>query len=144
MMLETAQYEFTEPATLTDDEIAGIMTIASDLAKWADDVYAYAQAKAINEGKKWSGFKVVEGRSKRQYGDEAKVAEVCRKNGLTLSQIYKQSLIGITEMEKLLGKKQFRELLGDLIIKPKGKLTLVPESDKREEVTTLSEFKEEN
>ena len=70
------------------------------------------------------------------------MAEVCRKNGLTLSQIYKQSLIGITEMEKLMGKKRFRELLGDLIIKPKGKLTLVPESDKREEVTTLSEFSE--
>ena len=72
------------------------------------------------------------------------MAEVCRKNGLTLSKIYKQSLIGITELEKLMGKKQFRELLGDLIIKPKGKLTLVPESDKREEITTLSEFKEEN
>ena len=53
------------------------------------------------------------------------------------SQIYKNTLIGITEMEKLMGKKQFRELLGEYIIKPKGKLTLVPETDKREEVHTL-------
>ncbi len=36
-----------------------------------------------------------------------------------------------------MGKKQFRELLGEYIIKPKGKLTLVPETDKREEVHTL-------
>ena len=47
-------------------------------------------------------------------------------------------------MEKLLGKTKFNELLGDYIIKPKGKLTLVPESDKREEVNIFDEFKEEN
>ncbi|MBQ3426612.1 MAG: DUF2800 domain-containing protein, partial [Clostridia bacterium] len=63
--------------------------------------------------------------------------------GYKLSQIYKQTLIGITDMEKLMGKKRFRELLSDYIVKPKGKLTLVPVSDKREEVITLSEFKEE-
>lgn len=51
-MLETAKHEFAEPAELSDDEIAGILTIASDLAKWADDVFAYAQARAINDGKK--------------------------------------------------------------------------------------------
>ena len=45
-------------------------------------------------------------------------------------------------MEKLMGKKQFRELLGEYIIKPKGKLTLVPETDKREEVHTLGDFDE--
>ena len=57
-------------------------------------------------------------------------------------KIYKNTLIGITEMEKLMGKKQFRELLGEYIIKPKGKLTLVPETDKREEVHTLGDFDE--
>lgn len=144
LMLDAAKDEFAEPAELTDDEIAGILKIAPDLAKWAEDVFAYAQAKAINEGKRWDGFKIVEGRSNRKYADEDKIAEVCRNNGYQLSQIYKNTLIGITDMEKLLGKKQFKELLGDYIIKPKGKLTLVPESDKREEVHTLSEFKEEN
>lgn len=33
-----------------------------------------------------------------------------------------------------MGKQQFTEILGDLIIKPKGKLTLVPNSDKRQEI----------
>ena len=102
-----------------------------------------AQAKAINEGKSWSGFKIVEGRSKRQYADENKIAEVCRNNGYTMSQIYKSMLIGITDMEKLMGRKIFKELLGDYIIKPKGRLTLVPETDKREEVHTLGEFRKE-
>ena len=75
--------------------------------------------------------------------DENKIAEVCRNNGYTMSQIYKSTLIGITDMEKLMGRKIFKELLGDYIIKPKGRLTLVPETDKREEVHTLGEFRKE-
>ena len=82
----------------------------------------------------WDGFKLVEGRSVRKYTDENKIADICRDNGYTISQIYKTSLIGITDMERLMGKKKFRELLSEYIVKPKGKLTLVPESDKREEV----------
>jgi hypothetical protein len=34
-------------------------------------------------------------------------------------------------MEKAIGKKVFTEVLGDLIVKPEGKPTLVPVSDKR-------------
>ena len=47
------------------------------------------------------------------------------------SDIYTQKLIGIGEMEKLMGKDRFKELLGNLIIKPAGKPTLVPVTDKR-------------
>ena len=60
--------------------------------------------------------------------------------------IYKKSLIGITEMEKLMGKKDFQKILGSLVYKPQGKITLVPESDKRQEVmaaTAEADFKEE-
>ena len=142
-MLETAKYDFAPPAELCDEEVVRILTIASELAKWADDIFAYAQAKAVNEGKKWDGFKLVEGRSNRKYVDEAKVVEVCRENGYTLSQIFKSTLIGITDMEKLMGKKQFKELLGEYVHKPKGKLTLVPMSDKREEISIINEFMED-
>ncbi len=48
-------------------------------------------------------------------------------------------------MTQLLGTKQFNALLGDLVIKPEGKPTLVPESDKRPEMTNIfDDFKEEN
>ena len=143
-MLEAAKYEFAQPAELSDEEIAEVLKLSGELSKWADDVFAYAQAKAVNEGKHWDGYKVVEGRSVRKYANESKIAEICQANGYKLSQIYKQTLIGITDMEKLMTKKRFRELLSDYIVKPKGKLTLVPVSDKREEVITLSEFKEES
>ena len=84
---------------------------------------------AINHGKEWTGFKLVEGRSARKYGDEEKVAQAALSNGY--EDIYKKSLIGITEMSKLMGKKKFDEILGQYIIKPQGKPSLVPITDKR-------------
>lgn len=143
-MLELAKYDFAPPAELSETEISAVMKIAADLAKWADDVFAYAQAQAINNGVHWDGYKIVEGRSNRKFTDEKKVADICREQGYQLSQIYKTTLIGITDMEKLMGKKRFREILSDFVTKPKGKLTLVPITDKREEVVTISDFKEEN
>lgn len=140
--LELLKYEFQDPALLTDEEIAEIIGLADELAKWAGDIYTYATALAINEGKEWDGFKLVEGRTRRKYTDEAAVAETAKESGYT--DIFKQSLITITEMEKLMGKKKFKEILGSLVEKPKGKLTLVSETDKREAVEAIkTEFKVE-
>ena len=49
---------------------------------------------------------------------------------------YEQKLLGITAMEKLLGKKHFSDLLGGLIERPQGKPVLVTEDDKRPEMNT--------
>lgn len=142
--LRLAQMEFRAQALLTDDEIAEVLKVADELARWSADVYAYAQDEAVTRGKKWNGFKLVEGRTCRKYTDEEEAAEAAVAAGYT--DIYKKSLIGITEMEKLLGKKKFAEVLGKLVYKPQGKITLVPESDKRQEVmaaTAEVDFKEE-
>ena len=68
-------------------------------------------------------------RSVRRYKDEDKVAQAAKDHGYT--DIYRQSLITMTEMQKLMGKKNFEVILGDLIVKPKGKPTLVPVTDKQ-------------
>ncbi|HHY08668.1 MAG TPA: DUF2800 domain-containing protein, partial [Corynebacteriales bacterium] len=119
--LRLAQSEFKLPPLLTDNEIEEILSKLSDLTKWANDIVAYATDAAINHGKEWSGFKVVEGRSNRKYKDEDKVAEVAKANGY--KDIYRTSLITLTEMEKLMGKQKFKDILGDFIIKPPGKPT---------------------
>ncbi len=137
--------EFRQPPPLTDEEIAEVLKVADELAKWSADVYAYAQDEAVTKGKKWAGFKLVEGRSNRKYTDEEEVAKAAQKAGYT--DIYKKTLIGITEMERLLGKKKFAEILGKLVYKPQGKVTLVPESDKRQEIaaaTAEADFKSAN
>ncbi len=127
--LELAQMEFKLPPLLTDSEIEEVLSKLSDLTKWANEIIAYATDAAVNHGKEWHGFKVVEGRSVRKYKDEKAVAEAAKANGY--KDIYRQNLITLTEMQKLMGKKKFEQILGGLIHKPPGKPTLVPFSDKR-------------
>ena len=95
--LALAQYEFKTPHLLSDNEIEDILSKLEDL-KWANEITAYARDAALNHGKEWRGFKVVEGRSNRKYTDEDAVAETARAAGYI--DIYKQSLIPITEIEK--------------------------------------------
>lgn len=127
--LQLAKYEFAAPPLLTDTEIEDILSRLDDLTKWANEIAAYAQNAAINHGKHWSGFKLVESRTNRKYADEAAV--IAAANAAGYHDIYKKSLIPITEMEKLMGKKTFSAVLGGLVVKPQGKPTLVPASDKR-------------
>lgn len=131
--LELAKMEFQPPALLSDEEVAEVMEKAAELSKWASDVMAYAQAEAIENGKHWNGYKLVEGRSTRRFIDEKKVEEAAKGAGYT--DIYNKSLITLTAFEKLMGKDTFKEVLGSYVTKPAGKLTLVPVSDKRPEVT---------
>jgi hypothetical protein len=134
--MKLARFEFALPPLLTDEEITDILSSISDLTSWANEIIAYATDAAVNHGKKWPGFKVVEGRSNRKYKDEEAVAQAAKNAGY--QDIYRQSLITITEMEKLMGKSKFNEVLGGLVMKPPGKPTLVPISDKRPEVNTSS------
>lgn len=142
--LELAKMEFQPPALLSDEEVAEVMEKAAELSKWVSDVMAYAQAEAIENGKHWNGYKLVEGRSTRRFIDEKKVEEAAKGAGYT--DIYNKSLITLTAFEKLMGKDTFKEVLGSYVTKPAGKLTLVPVSDKRLEVTVNTvndEFQED-
>lgn len=135
--LEMARMEFRQPALLSDEEISEVMSKADELSKWASDVYAFAQEQAICNGKHWPGYKVVEARSVRKYTSDEEVIEAARKAGY--KDIFKHSLISITEMERLMGKENFNMILGHLVYKPKGKLTLVPESDKRQAINNTAQ-----
>ena len=131
--LALAKMDFRQPALLSDAEISEIIGKADELSKWAADVYAFAQGEAVNHGKAWPGFKVVEGRSVRKYSNEDAVIEAANAAGY--HDIFRKTLLPITEMEKLMGKQGFAEILGGLIVKPAGKPTLAPASDKRPAIT---------
>lgn len=144
-MLQLAKEEFAMPPILTDEEVEELLPKLPEMEKWAKGLQAYALDAAVNHGKQWAGFKVVEGKSNRRYSNEDKVAEEAMKNGY--KDIYRRTLINLTDMERLMGKKKFQEVLGKLIIKPPGKPDLVPLSDKRPamKITNVKdEFKEEN
>lgn len=143
--MKLAQEEFKLPPLLTDSEFEDILRVIPDLTKWANEIMVYATESAVNHGKQWNGFKVVEERSVRKYKDEEAVANAA-KNAV-YKDIYRQSLITLTEMQKLMGKKEFEEILGELIVKPQGKPTLVLNTDKRLAINVTSaknEFNEED
>lgn len=138
--LELARYDFAMPAELTDTEVEAVLSKADDLASWAADVKEYALQKAMS-GKTWKDWKVVEGRSVRKYANETAVAETVKESGY---DPYEQKVLGITAMTRLLGRRKFDELLSGMIVKPEGKPTLVPLSDKRPAMhTAVNDFKEE-
>ena len=130
--MSLAKYDFIDPPLLTDEEIEDILSKVDNLVSWANDVKEFAFQAAMS-GKVWKGWKLVEGRSVRKYvNDEAVVATVSEAG----FDPYEKKLLGLTEMQKRLGKAKFEELLGSLIHRPQGKPTLVPESDKRPAITT--------
>jgi len=136
--LEMAKYDFQDPFLLTDREISEVLARVDQLKTWASDVETYALEQARDHAKKWPGWKLVEGRSNRKYSDDIQVGQALISAGYQEAQIHKEpQLLGITDMEKLLGKKKFGELLGDLVVKPAGKPTLVPAADPRSEINSL-------
>ena len=138
--LALARYEFQAPALLDDEEIADILGKVDALTAWASDVKEYALQQAIS-GKEWTGWKLVEGRSNRKYTSEAAVAAAVESAGF---DPYERKVLGVTAMQKLLGKTRFEELLAPYIEKPQGKPALVPESDKRPAMNTAkNDFMEE-
>ena len=143
-VLELERHSGKDPALLSDAEIADCIGRAEDLAKWAKALGAYALDSALN-GHAIPGYKVVEGRANRIYKDSDAVAKAVVGAGFDEAMIYKRELIGITDMEKLLTKKKFNEILKDLVIKPQGAPKLVPETDKRAEFkpNIKNEFEED-
>ena len=139
--MELAKFEFRQPPLLTDEEVEEILGRIDELIAWASDIKDYGLQAAIS-GKQWSGYKLVEGRSNRKYTDENAVIAAVTAAGY---DPYEHKILGVTAMTSLLGKKQFNGILGDLITKPQGKPTLVPDSDKRPAMTTIiDDFKENN
>ena len=138
--LELARYDFKLPPLLTDEDIEDILSRVDALVSWASDIKEYALQQAVS-GKEWHGWKLVEGRSNRRYTNEAAVIQTVSNAGF---DPYERKLLGITAMQKLLGKARFDELLTAYIEKPQGKPTLVPESDKRPAMNTAkNDFMEE-
>ena len=143
--LTTAQREFeiidhrsTLVQSLNPAQLANILDVAPLFVDWYKDVQAFALGQLI-AGEKIPGYKLVEGRSNRIITDEEKVKEILLGVGFTEDEIMKpRTTQGISTLEGIVGKKLFGELCGDYIIKPTGKLTMAPVSDRRPEVSTLA------
>lgn len=137
-------YDLRAAKLLKDDEVSDIIGRAKDLKSWLNEIEAYALEQAVNNSKKWPGYKLVEGRSNRMYTDEETVATKLLMAGLTEDKIYEpKTLLGITAMEKSITKKVFAAELADLVRKPPGKPTLAPADDARPEFNSADKATED-
>ena len=133
---------------LTDSEVSDILAMKDLITKWIKGVYDFAYEKALSGEKQWPGYKLVEGTSRRTITDPAAAAQTLLDNGYKEEDIFKpRELEGITNLQKVLGKKGIAEYLETYIDKPAGKPTLVPDSDKRPAINTvetmMNEFDDE-
>ena len=116
---------------MTPDEAGELLMKAADIKAWLKDLETLV-TRTLFEGTAVEGWKLVEGRSNRKLGDEAKIVEAMVEAGYDDAELYTRTLISLTAMEKAYGKKEINRVLGGLITKPPGKPTLAPISDKRE------------
>lgn len=120
-----------DPRLLSDKEVADALSRIEMLTAWANKVKAYAQEEAVDNGRVFPGYKLVAGRSVRKIEDTAKAEALLEEAGYKKADILKTELLTISKLEKLVGKKKLAKLLDDVIVKPPGKPTLVPDSDPR-------------
>ena len=122
---------------LTDQEIAALLPQLTPISDWCADLKEYATNEAL-AGTHYEGYKLVEGPSRREITDEPAAKETLVSHGFSLDQITKTSLLGISSLEKLVGKKELSAILEKYIEKPPGAPVLVPVTDKRMELKTAA------
>lgn len=115
---------------LTDDEIGALLVRAEGLVAWYNDLKEYALAACL-DGKTIPGWKAVEGRSTRAWTNQDAALAALMAGGVEEAIIYDRVPKTLAQLEKVIGKQRFEELVGRLIIKPPGKPALAAESDKR-------------
>lgn len=119
------------PPLLSDAEVGTLLERGKQLVQWYKDLEEYA-ANALLAGIEVPGWKLVEGRSNRAFTDQDAAIQAVLAAGYDEALVYDRKPKTLSELEKLMGKAEFAEKIGGYVIKPPGKPTLAPASDKRE------------
>ena len=135
-----AKHEFKDPELLTEKQLIDIYKQIPMLVDWANAVGDHLLKEAMS-GKKIEGYKLVEGQSRRKWTNEDDVRAKLKENGYPEDSYNKVQLKGISDIEKLVGKKEFPKMFEGLVIKPQGSPILVIESDSRPEYRSLEQAK---
>jgi hypothetical protein len=119
---------------LSDKQMAQALSHKKLILSWLDAIEAEVVGR-LTSGGSFAGYKMVAGRSSRDWADDEKViANQLVGFGANREDLYTWRFITPAAAEKLVGKKAAKDL-GALMRKSEGRPTLVPESDKRPAVT---------
>ena len=135
--VELAFKSHDAPELMTLDEIGGYLERGEDVARWLKDLQEYALSQCL-AGHEVAGWKAVEGRGSRDWTDQEEAFKRLEEHGIDEAMLYERKPLSLAQTEKLVGKKDFADTVGDLVVKKPGKPTLVPETDKRTAITNVT------
>ena len=135
------------PPLISTEEAGQRLLELQDIVKYQKDLQEWALSECL-AGKDVPGWKAVEGRSVRDWSDMDEAFDKLIKSEMTMEEmLYEKKPLTLAQVEKLIGKKDFQDTVGEFVVKKSGKPTLVKESDKREAITNIvtaeEAFKEE-
>jgi hypothetical protein len=113
---------------LTPEQMSDVLKKGETLVDWYKAVKVKALESILN-GTPIPGYKAVEGRSVRTWSDQDKALEELMKSGIDRAAIYDSVPKSLSQIEKMLGKTKFNEVVGKFVTKPQGAPSLADESD---------------
>lgn len=123
------------PPLISNEEVGQYLEKGVDVAKWLEKLKEYALKECL-AGKAVPGWKAVEGKGGREWADIDKAFDILTKSGLAPEEmLWERKPLTAPQTEKLIGKRDFQESVGEFVIKKPGKPALVKESDKRPAIT---------
>ena len=125
-----------DPRLITLDDLGHYLSVAGELKKWVEDMQEYALSECL-AGSNVPGWKAVEGRGSRAFTDMDAAFDILKKDGIDECLLWERKPLTLAQVEKVVGKKRFTELVGTMVVKTPGKPTLATESDKRPAVTNV-------
>ena len=131
-----------QPAALSDEELGEWLQKVEGLAAYARELEDYAQT-ALLDGRTLPGWKLVQGRSTRKWTDQDAAFRQMEADGIDEAMLYTRTPISLTAAEKMLGKKEFAEVMSAFITRAPGAPKLAKDSDPRPAYDRLEGFKPE-
>lgn len=130
-LVETMPHTGMRPELLSSREIGEYLAKGKILKAWLDDVSKYAE-KELLSGNSIEGWKLVEGRTTRQWtNEEDAFGEIIAEGLAQEAMLYERKPLTLAQVEKLLTKPVFEKHLLRYVTRSAGKPTMVEESDKR-------------
>ena len=134
------------PPLISNKEMGEYLLQGQDVAKWLSDLQDCALQECL-AGRDVPGWKAVEGRSTRKWTDMDAAFGRLIESGINAAVLWERKPVTLAQIEKIVGKKDFAECVGEYVVKEPGKPALVQESDNRPAITSrvaaAEAFKEE-
>jgi hypothetical protein len=134
---------YTDPVQMTPEEIADALDRIGEIRNWLHALDEAALTMAYSEGVRIPRYKVVLSGGRRSVDELGAMKALTEEHGYSFDEIGKMKLRGIGELENLMGKDKFAELLAPHITPATGSPALVPEADRRPSITPDTEAQKE-